>query len=290
LPCRALLCGKRHGAARTGINRVFALDFSGGACIMAFMSLEDYFSGPGAPKFLQSLSDCITSVGSEAFNANYLDLIERIIKADQCMIFSYQVDRPECYLSFNRRHSRNAMNLAEKYLRSGFRNDPLLRVVEEVRKTREVRIVDLFEIRDAMLEQYHRTFYRTGGIVDKISVVAAMDDEVLSLNFYRLEEHGPFQRSEKSIRVPFWRAIASLALMHYTSKLSLDLRSPLNSVSKREKAICEAMLRGLTSDAIAWELDLSVNTVNTYRQRAYSKLGINSKSALFALCNGQNAT
>ncbi|NSY40627.1 hypothetical protein GKC28_20600 [Leisingera sp. ANG59] len=257
---------------------------------MALMSLEDYFSGPGAPQFLQSLSDCITSVGSEAFNANYLDLIERIIKADQCMIFSYRVDRPECYLSFNKRHSRNAMNLAEKYLRSGFKNDPLLRVVEEVRKTREVRIVDLFEIRDAMPEQYHRTFYQTGGIVDKISVVAAMDEEVLSLNFYRLEEQGPFQRSEASIRVPFWRAIASLALMHYTSKLSMELRSPLNSLSKREKDICEAMLKGLTSDAIAWELDLSVNTVNTYRQRAYSKLGINSKSALFSLCSGQNAT
>jgi hypothetical protein len=132
------------------------------------------------------------------------------------MIFSFRVDRPECYLSFNKRHGRNAMNLAEKYLRSDFRNDPLLTVVEEVRKTREVRIVDLFEIRDAMPDQYHRTFYRTGGIVDKISVVAAMDEEVLSLNFYRLEEHGPFQRSEKSIRVPFWRAIASLALMHYT--------------------------------------------------------------------------
>jgi DNA-binding CsgD family transcriptional regulator len=78
--------------------------------------------------------------------------------------------------------------------------------------------------------------------------------------------------------------------MHYTSKLSQDLRSPLNSLSQREKVICEAMLKGLTSDAIAWELDLSVNTVNTYRQRAYSKLGINSKSALFALCSGQNAT
>jgi DNA-binding CsgD family transcriptional regulator len=193
-------------------------------------------------------------------------------------------------LSFNRRHSLNATNLAERYLRDGFRDDPLLTVVDEVRKTGEVRIVDLFDIRDAMPEPYHRAFYQTGGIIDKISVVAAMNDEVLSLNFYRLEEQGPFQRSEMSIRAPFWRAIASLALMHYTSKLSQDLRSPLNSLSQREKVICEAMLKGLTSDAIAWQLDLSVNTVNTYRQRAYSKLGINSKSALFALCSGQNAT
>jgi DNA-binding CsgD family transcriptional regulator len=275
---------------RKGIKRIFALDFCDSLCIMVRMSLEDYFSGPGAPQFLQSLSDCITSVGSEAFNANYLDLIESIIKADQCMIFSFRANRPECYLSFNRRHSLNATNLAEKYLRSGFRDDPLLKVVEEVRKTREVRIVDLFEIRDAMPEQYYHAFYQTGGIVDKISVVAAIDEEVLSLNFYRLEEQGPFQRSDRSIRVPFWRAIASLALMHYTSKLSLDLRSPLNSLSQREKVICEAMLKGLTADAIAWELDLSVNTVNTYRQRAYSKLGVNSKSALFALCSGLNVT
>jgi DNA-binding CsgD family transcriptional regulator len=44
------------------------------------------------------------------------------------------------------------------------------------------------------------------------------------------------------------------------------------------------VLDGLTSDAIAWRLDISLNTVKTYRKRAYAKLGINSKTALFTLC------
>lgn len=252
------------------------------------MSLEECFSGRDAPRFLQLLSDCLQSVGTEEFNAGFLELIESVVKADQCMIFSYRGDRPECYLSFNRRQSDTAANLAQKYLRSSYREDPVIKYLGRL-QPREMLLLSLSDLRAEMPEEYFHSFFATSQIVDKIVVIVRTEQESLALNFYRFKESGPFNRSEDTLRIPFWRVISQLALMHYTGGNAARLRSPLNSLSKREKDICEAMLMGLASDAIAWKLNISVNSVKTYRQRAYEKLGINSKAALFSLCNQQSA-
>lgn len=248
------------------------------------MSLESYFSGKGAPKYLQALADCMKTIGSPEFNAAFLAVIESVIKADQCMIFSYRDVRPECYLSYTRRHKKTATNLAQKYLREGFRDDPLRPIIHEVRITGETRIINFSEIRALMPRDYFDTFFGSRGIGDKISIISSGKSETLVLSFYRFEENGDFVVSDDALRLPFWEVISQMAQLHFSDPDSMELKNPLNSLSAREKDICEAMLNGLTSDAIAWRLDISANTVKTYRQRAYAKLGINSKTALFALC------
>lgn len=253
------------------------------------MSLEECFSGRGAQRFLQLLSDCLLVVGTERFNASFLELIENVVRADQCMIFSYRRDRPECYLSFNRRHNKSAANLAEKYLRSAYREDPVAKYLGKVQTRDQMLILMLSDLRPEMPEDYYQSFFRASHIVDKIVVIVGTEEETLALNFYRFKESGPFTVSNDDLRTPFWQVISQIALMHYTGKKAARLRSPLNSLSKRERDICDAMLMGLASDAIAWKLNISANSVKTYRQRAYAKLGINSKAALFSLCSGQSA-
>nr|WP_254435965.1 helix-turn-helix transcriptional regulator [Ruegeria arenilitoris] len=248
------------------------------------MTLENFFSGEGAPKFLKILSSCLASVGSADFNAHFLDMIEHVVKADQCMIFSYKRDRPHCYLSFNERQKQAAKNLAHKYLRGGYLRDPLRTDIEATKQDGQMRILTLRELSDRMPPDYWQEFFQKTGIVDKITVLARSDDEVVGMNFYRFQENGPFIISEDELRRDFWTLVSKIVLLHYAENQPAQLQSPLNSLSVREKEICEAILRGLTTDAIAWELDVAASTVNTYRKRAYEKLGINSKSALFALC------
>lgn len=248
------------------------------------MTLEHYFSGQGAPEFLNILSACLNSVGTEDFNGHFLNMIERVIKADQCMIFSYRTDRPQCYLSFNERQKETATNLAHKYLRNGYQHDLLRDEIEAVKQDGIMRIHSLADLTDRMSDDYYRQFFTSTGIIDKIAVLAGDKDEVVGLNFYRFEENGRFMISETGLRRDFWALVSKIVLLHYAKSQPNQLRSPLNSLSAREKEICEAILKGLTTDAIAWELNVAASTVNTYRKRAYEKLGINSKSALFALC------
>lgn len=58
--------------------------------------------------------------------------------------------------------------------------------------------------------------------------------------------------------------------------------SPLfAAISPREKLVCIGVLTGHTSESIARNLSISINSVLTYRRRLYEKLGISSQNELF---------
>ena len=54
-------------------------------------------------------------------------------------------------------------------------------------------------------------------------------------------------------------------------------------LTPQETAGCDLIIYGQTTDGIAAEMGISVSSVKTYRNRAYRKLKINSKSELFAM-------
>lgn len=63
-----------------------------------------------------------------------------------------------------------------------------------------------------------------------------------------------------------------------------DIQRRLNLVapelSARELQVCTHIARGLTSEGIALELGISINTVLTYRKRAYGRLNITTQNEL----------
>jgi DNA-binding CsgD family transcriptional regulator len=52
-------------------------------------------------------------------------------------------------------------------------------------------------------------------------------------------------------------------------------------LTSRERLVCLGILTGHTSESIALNLSISVNSVLTYRKRLYEKLGISSQNELF---------
>jgi DNA-binding CsgD family transcriptional regulator len=59
------------------------------------------------------------------------------------------------------------------------------------------------------------------------------------------------------------------------------LQGPFSSLAERERSVCSGIVDGFISEAIA--LGISINSVLSYRKRAYSKLGNTSSNELFAL-------
>ncbi|MEC7761296.1 MAG: helix-turn-helix transcriptional regulator [Pseudomonadota bacterium] len=55
-----------------------------------------------------------------------------------------------------------------------------------------------------------------------------------------------------------------------------------STLSPREKSVCVGILTGHTTEAIALHLEVSENSVLTFRRRLYQKLGINAQNELFA--------
>lgn len=54
-------------------------------------------------------------------------------------------------------------------------------------------------------------------------------------------------------------------------------------LSKRERDVCAGVAAGLTSEGIALELGVGINTVLTYCKRAYARLGISSQNELMRI-------
>jgi DNA-binding NarL/FixJ family response regulator len=69
---------------------------------------------------------------------------------------------------------------------------------------------------------------------------------------------------------------------------TLASKSPLASLSKRERQVLQLVVEGYASVKIATRLDLSAKTVETYRSRLMQKLGVNDITALvkFAIQHG----
>jgi DNA-binding CsgD family transcriptional regulator len=59
------------------------------------------------------------------------------------------------------------------------------------------------------------------------------------------------------------------------------LRARCPSLTRREISVCESLLRGRSAPEVAAVLGIRVCSVQTYRKRAYTKLGVSSLPELF---------
>ncbi len=65
--------------------------------------------------------------------------------------------------------------------------------------------------------------------------------------------------------------------------------NPINSLSKRERAILEALSKGLTNRELSAELEISVNTVKFHLSNLYDKLSVKNRAqAIAAFFNSQS--
>jgi two-component system response regulator NreC len=72
-------------------------------------------------------------------------------------------------------------------------------------------------------------------------------------------------------------------LIARTPQAGSDTRDPLGSLSRREREVCDLVLRGLSNQSVAEALCISVKTVETHRARINQKLGVHSTGQLMRL-------
>jgi DNA-binding CsgD family transcriptional regulator len=143
----------------------------------------------------------------------------------------------------------------------------------------------------------HRTrVYEAHGMAERISVVQQQDASVFAINFYRHTHQTPFSDAQLANFESLAPALLSLAHKQIqlrppsatsatpeVSRWTHRLMAFHPGLTTREVSVCARLLMGMTQDGIARDLGLSLPTVKTYRNRAFSRLGIHFKSQLFAL-------
>ena len=238
-------------------------------------------------RHLKLVEQCLSSLGQPAFIDSYLKLVKRI-GAVQSTIFSCGDSRPKCLLSRNLEVSLVGEMVTAIYLSGWYKQDPIyLRMKDFAPGTQETLYLD--EIKDEYSQDYCQAFYSLFkeknpkiGLADRISILAAGTRLRLIIQLYFT--HNALPEPDH----PTLQILGHLALQHFelSAEKPTDGMPPvLDSLSDREKQVCRGILLGKKAESIAADMEVAPSTVVTYRRRAYEKLGITSRSALFEICN-----
>ena len=151
--------------------------------------------------------------------------------------------------------------------------------------------VRLFEIgpQDISDPDYRNQCYTSVGVGARLSVCDTRPEGLFRINFYRQEE---FSDREKDAVVSSLGLLLPLLRRHSlefgdppktAAEFECRLRRFAPELTDREREVCALIALGVTSEGIGLELGISLNTVLTYRKRAYARLQIVSQNQLLRL-------
>lgn len=244
-------------------------------------------TGQPAPGWLPSpaLLALLDGLGEDDFLDRFLDWVHAVLGADQCMLFFCAVDKRVSTLLYKDfAQDESARALAHSYISERrYMQDPNFALLKEC-PPGELHVLHLEHLGNEMGPNYRRRFFDEPGFKDKLSIIRGHEAGNYYLNLYRRAgSFGEvFRHPEDEAAAA--RLLSSLLVKHYLINQKMLAQGPLAFLSHREQQVCQAVLQGKKSELIADELGVSLNSVATYRKRAYEKLGISSRAQLFALC------
>ncbi|MEO8805135.1 MAG: helix-turn-helix transcriptional regulator [Burkholderiaceae bacterium] len=180
----------------------------------------------------------------------------------------------------------------------------------EVRAGAAANAVVTHCVADDFGRAHREQIYQAHSLSERLSLVSTNDGDhegaLLAVNLYRHRAQPRFDAAD--LDTVFALAAPLLAVARRHVELStpahddagdlLTLEAPVAlpirqaaqrlqrrcpELTERELAVCERLLRGWTFDGIAADLGVSPSTAKTYRNRAFGRLGIQHRNALFNL-------
>lgn len=235
---------------------------------------------------MSAISRIIETMGSPDFGDLALAHLNAWIPVSWWSVFRLHENRPPSMpASGSYRHPNNTGESWKAYRDTLYRNDlTFLEAKDQVRYSPAM----LLHWNAKEIPRPHRErIYTRHNLRERLSLVCRdHDDGLLAINLYRHEELKPFG----SLEIDAIGSAAALLLTCVRRHLDLagvpeETNTSLGSLTKREREVCERLLKGWTYDGIAVDMGVSPGTVKTYRNRAFERLGINHRNQLFALVN-----
>jgi DNA-binding CsgD family transcriptional regulator len=240
-----------------------------------------------------ALAGMIGQLGRPDFDQSVLAGLHPVLPAASCAVYrTGHGGAPRLFMSASYRVPDNTRACWKAYMSGPQRNDRTL-----AHETAAGGPAMLCHITAAELPAAHRArVYEAHGVSERISIVQRQDDALFAVNFYRHQHQRPFSDAQLGAFEAIAPALLALTqkhiemvglekpgstavLMHWHQRLQhLDA-----GLTDREKDVCARLLLGMTQDGIAADLDLGLPTVKTYRNRAFTRLGIHFRNELFAM-------
>lgn len=243
---------------------------------------------PAHEQAIQAISGVISCVGSPGFAQDALVQVNRWLPVSWWSVFRLHDDAPPVMpCSGSYRAADRTGESWQEYRSTLYRQDETFVAARERVQAGEQMLVHWHarEIAHAHRERIYTRF----GLRERLSIVCKEDAHasMLAVNLYRHDALAAFSDQEIDLVGGAAGLLISCVRRH------LELLAPRNpgealfgALTRREREVCERMLKGWTHDGIAADLGVSAGTVKTYRDRAFDRLGIHHRNELFALASG----
>jgi LuxR family transcriptional regulator, activator of tox operons len=201
-------------------------------------------------------------------------------------------EAPRTILAEDDSDDRASRRCADFWTAKFWRQDPVSHYIDQGATLQDGRQYGFHcEAEDIPSDEYRSACYTGVGVMERISIIEMKAEEVYRMNFYRSRDIGGF--SPQDVDAIFAGADVWMALIHRhaigrdskcTEKAFVQRLKALHSdMPQRELEVCVGIAKGISSEGIGLQLGISVNTVLTYRKRAYARLKISSQNELLRL-------
>jgi len=242
----------------------------------------------------------VMAMGEPTFAQRALEFVNTKLVADHISLFTLDSALVPHFLdAASRVNSGTALLAGRLYERLKlYRHDSNARLINACSGDEDVVIYrqSAGDIRDPI---YRDRLYRHFNLLERVSLIRAVNGEWFVFNVYRDMQSGAFGPRDLDVIADVAALLVTCAAKHVAltnnginkdrgSQSSPYLETLLLSIeprlTHRERQVCSLALKGQTIDRISATLGIQQSTVATLRRRAYSKLGITKLNGLFALC------
>jgi len=246
------------------------------------------------PNLAAAFAPVVAALGGMSFASELVAALNRSVPVDHvCLMRFADRIRPPVLESASWRGGDHVGEVQQAYLAGLYKRDPNLQL-----PSKEGVSVHLLACNSIADEGYRAACYDRAGLLQRLTVASVDAGQLLALNLYRLDATGAFSREELAQVDTLAPLLAALAARHVAT-LGMQLRSRdrgdrieafsarlhaiSGSLTPREREVLARVMLGMTSQGIALDLGVGLNTVLTYRKRAYARLGVTGQAELFAL-------
>jgi len=187
---------------------------------------------------------------------------------------------------------RTARERVDSYVKQGWwRRDPVMLKARHMLDTSSAGVIQV-DWTDGAYRDLRPTVYPD--VRDRLLLCGRVADGAFGLSVLRNDPHTPFTRDaierfgqSSALLLALLAKHADVCRNRRDASRALvalgdieDCIAHSRALPRRESQVCARILYGLSSTGIALDLDVSEETVKTYRKRAYQRLAIGSEREL----------
>lgn len=243
-------------------------------------------------RFVSGIANLVDDIGSDRFEASLSSVCSQVLHCHHLTAFTFSGKQDPQHIGlFANDRGEEAKRAAQKYEVEHWRSDPSNFFLEH-KKAPRARLAVALSRADISNQSFLDDCYTGTDVGHRLSVVSRVDGNLIKISFHRREKFGEFNENTIDSILENTEILTSIILKHAELRrmhglgrseqeiFETALETYYPGLTKRERCVCSLIAIGLSSEAIALTLGISINTVLTFRRRAYSRMNISTQNEL----------